>query len=206
MTVLFFISVLAVGGPQDRLNHVPPPLEAKDCKAAAASDELPNARFERKGGRTTRLKVRLEGSALTVDGVAQGRNLGQYDRVELKNPGPMAGGVAQNNVIARARVFLWEHWRDRKRGYLIITLSSVDATSTSHVFVEPDDMGRWRVYWRIVRHTGEINDLPTYYSVEWVVPTGWMKPAVTPTLTQRPDPTKHALELRDKCGDVEQSF
>src|SRR5439155_8440117 len=106
-----------------------------DCASSAPSDELPTARFARKGGRTTRnVKVWRQGSALMIDDVAQGRDLTQYERLELADPEPrVVSDQRRNPVLAQARTFLWRHWQDRKRAYLLLTLSSVDATSTSHV-------------------------------------------------------------------------
>lgn len=150
--------------------RLPPPLEAKDCRAPKDKRELPN------------------------------------ERLDVGDPRPRS--VAERNVpiTVHARSFLWERWRDKTPGYLTITASSVDATSTSHIFVEEDEKGRWRVAWRIVRHTGHINDLPTYYGVEWVRPAGWNEPGLPLRSGEKPDPKKHELEFRDKCGEVEQSL
>jgi hypothetical protein len=143
--------------------HPPPPLEAKDCGVPKDKRELPKDRFARKGGKESEASVRFDRNLLTVEGIEQGRDLNRYERLDVADPQPRS--VAERNVpiTFRARSFLWEHWRDKKPGYLTITASSADATSTSHIFVEEDEKGRWRVAWRIVRHTGHINDLPTYY-------------------------------------------
>lgn len=199
--------ILIVIGINHRGTHpqVPPPLEAKGCTSTASPDELPNARFVRKGGRTTRyVKVWRQGTALTVDDVAQGRDLRHYDRLEVADPEPRTvSDRRRDSYLAQAQTFLWEHWRDRKQGYLILTLSSVDATSTSHVFIEKDEIGRWRVYWRIVRHDSEVDDLPTAYAVRWVIPTGsWDAPGTPLDQGQEPDPVRDRLEFRDICGDA----
>jgi hypothetical protein len=90
---------------------------------------------------------------------------------------------------------------------LLLTLSSVDATSTSHVFVEPDEAGRWRVYWRIVRRHSEVDDVPTAYGVRWVIPArDWDAPDTPVPQGQEPDPLRDRLEFRDACGDVEARF
>jgi len=57
-----------------------------------------------------------------------------------------------------------------------------------------------------VRHSGEINDLPTYYAVEWVRPAGWRQPGVPLGAAETADPQKHQLEFRDVCGEVEQTL
>jgi hypothetical protein len=199
--------LLALIGPAQAQQNLPTPIEAPDCAAAAPPKELPNAGFARKGGRTTAGKVSFQGGVLTVTDVAQGRDLQKYETLTLTNPKPMTAVESKGDpIIPRARKFLWQHWHDRKQGYLILTLSSVDATSTSHIFVEQDNSGRWRVSMRIVRHMGEVDDLPTYYSLQWVVPGGFREPGKPLPDGERPDPAKNRLEFRDKCGDVEDSF
>ncbi len=79
--------------------------------------------------------------------------------------------IDRAGIFVTARTFVWEHWHDQKPGYLTITGSSVDATSTS----QPDDAGRWRV-------------------------------GIPLRADEKPDATKHKLEFRDKCGDVEDSL
>lgn len=51
-----------------------------------------------------------------------------------------------------ARDFIWRHWQAKKRGYIRITFNSVDATSASHIFIEPDARGVSQGTWKIVRH------------------------------------------------------
>ena len=77
------------------------------------------------------MKVWRQGSTLMIDNVAQGRDLTRYERLELADPEPrVVSDRRRNPVLAQARNFLWRHWQDRKRAYLLLTLSSVDATST----------------------------------------------------------------------------
>jgi hypothetical protein len=202
--VFLLLVLLSAAQAQQKL---PPPIEAPECSAKAPSNELPNARFARKGGRTTASKVLFQGGVLSVKDVAQGRDLGRYETLTLTNPKPTTVLERKGDpVIQRARVFLWQHWHDRKQGYLILTLSSVDASSTSHIFLEQDDTGRWRVSWRIVRHMGEVDDLPTYYSIQWVNPTGFRQPGKPLPEEQQPDAAKNTIEFRDKCGEVEDSL
>jgi hypothetical protein len=180
--------------------HLPPAVEAKLC-TPRPENERPNDRFARKGGRETKASVRLHKGLLTVNGVEQGRDLSLYERVDL-------GSVRNESAsaLADARMFLWEHWSKQTLGYLTLTGSSEDATSTSHIFIERDEAGRWRVAWRIVRHNGLIHDLPTYYAVGWVRPGGWGQPGLPLGVGEQPDSKEHELEFRDKCGDIEQSL
>jgi len=186
---------------------VPPPLEAKDCSVSGPANERPYDRFVRKGGQRTKVNVIAEGKHLTVPGVTQARNLGQYETLELRNPRPMTViEMKIDPILGQARTFLWNHWKDRKNAYLILTYSSIDATSTSHVFVEQGDDGRWRVSWRSVRWNGWLDDSPTSYSVRWVIPAGFRKPGIPVPSGQMPDPLGNKLEFQDACGDIEGTF
>ena len=188
--------------------HVPPPLEAKSCESGAPVGELARERFVRTGGRTTRyVNVWRDGDSFVADGIAQGRNLGLYERLDLADPEPRTvGDPGGDSVLAQARKFLWLNWHDRRRAYLTITLSSVDAMSTAHVFIEPDETGRWRVYWRSVRSKGVIDDSPTAYSMEWIIPRGYDEPGTPIGVGQMPDPVRDQLQFRDVCGEVDGRF
>jgi hypothetical protein len=48
---------------------------------------------------------------------------------------------------AKARKFIWKHWQNKKRAYLVVTFSSVDNSSDAHIFVEPDAKGNWNLIW-----------------------------------------------------------
>ena len=50
--------------------------------------------------------------------------------------------------LRKARDFIWQHWLEKKRGYLVVTITSPDAASDVHMFIEPNDAGAWRVVWR----------------------------------------------------------
>jgi hypothetical protein len=206
-----FLPLVAVLGTllafQDSRRALPPAFEAKNCNSSHSKDELPYEQFARKGGRETKISVRWDKDLLTVNGVEQGRDLSHYERLDLSNPKRMfAYEMDAAQIFVSARSFIWEHWHNQKPAYLTITASSVDATGTSHIFIERDETGRWRVAWRIVRDHGSIADLPTYYAVQWVRPAGWDEPGIPLRADERPDATKHKLEFRDRCGDVEQSL
>lgn len=48
----------------------------------------------------------------------------------------------------KARDFIWNHWREKKRAYIVVMITSPDAGSNVHIFIEPDDANVWRVIWR----------------------------------------------------------
>jgi hypothetical protein len=48
----------------------------------------------------------------------------------------------------KAREFIWNHWREKKRAYIVVMITSPDAGSDVHIFIEPGDANVWRVVWR----------------------------------------------------------
>ena len=112
----------------------------------------------------------------TTQAIAGTRNLSLYDDAGhfdcrrftrgaiYKNPEEEKARIASSMEDARA--FIWEHWQSKKRGYIRITFNSVDATSTSHILIEPDTSSVWQVTWRIVRHNNQVDDLPPIRTIE----------------------------------------
>lgn len=203
LVTYYLLSVLE--GSAFGQGRVPPRREAAECKDSP-SGEFANIRFRRKGGRTTKSKVLFADGEITIANVEQGRDLKEYNTLKLNPKTRTVAGLKDDPILAQARTFLFEHWRDHKKAYLSLTLSSVDATSTSHIFIEQDETGRWRIAWRIIRDVGEIDDLPTYYSVRWVRPAGYREPGTPLAEGQKPDPVENRLEFRDHCGDIEQTL
>jgi hypothetical protein len=92
-------------------------LTAADCGAPAVG-ELPNERFLRKGGRSLRVPVHERHGILTADGVEQGRQIGQYDRLDLHSKAVFAYERPHDPTLAEARLFLWRQWTNHRLGYL----------------------------------------------------------------------------------------
>lgn len=78
------------------------------------------------------------------------RNLSAYEfggHLGCKTPFLRESPRCQSS-LRKARGFIWKHWSEKKRGYLVVTITSPDASSDVHMFIEPDDAGSWRVVWR----------------------------------------------------------
>jgi len=187
-----------------RLAHptVPPGVQRSECltpppqRGEAGKDWL-----TRLGGRVTRYPNARWQDGYTAAGIAQGRDLSGYEKLALRDPEPHHyWQFRRNPTLAQARTFVWKHWQERKRGYLILTITGVDHTSTAHVFVESDDSGRWRIYRRQLDRW-ELVDEPTVYSMLWVKPDGSEKPGTALSAGEAPDPLTDELELRDVCGE-----
>ncbi len=205
ISAAIFASLLLIAvGVDFRGKHpsVPSGIESRDCLKPAPPDELPRDRFARRGGRITRYpNTQWQGDYYMIADIAKGRDLAKYDRLMVRDSEHLhLWEWWRNPILAQARSFLWEHWRNRKRAYLVLTQSSVDHTVTSHIFVESDDSGRWRVYWRRLDRR-ELIEEPTTYSVEWAIPNGWDKPGTPLPSGQEPDALTNELVLRDICGE-----
>jgi hypothetical protein len=153
-TTVFFIAVAAI---------------ASGVEYQKRRNETPSERFYRKGGKETKADVYLDHGALTTSGIALKRDLTIYDygghidcRVGMvRYSDETAKDVSKERCqLSKLRDFVWEHWQTKKRAYIRISFDTVDAVSTSHLFIEPDRDGQWQVAWRIARHTNEITDIP----------------------------------------------
>lgn len=118
--------------------------------------------------------------ALTTASISEGRQLSayadgghfdcrQFTEMALKRPEAAKKKVAAS--LRSAREFIWTHWQTKKRGYVRVTRNSVDATGTSHLFIEPDAEGHWQITWRIVRQhalikDNNVSDVPTFRTAE----------------------------------------
>ena len=128
----------------------------------------------------------------------EGKTLALYDQggrfgcgivTESEYPGCL-------DSIARARMFLWQHWDQKRRGYAIVRFGTVDAVSDSHIFIEPDESGAWHVVWRIdrvvsVEHSGDIDVVLDISSIE----RGQASRSFDPV-----EPGTPILIFRDKAG------
>jgi hypothetical protein len=162
LALLFAMSSLSCAHSQTPSAPKPKTIERKE--------ETPNQRFYRKGGSEIPAQViRKRYDELTADGIAEGRDLVLYDDggyFDCRSYYPAKDhGVCDEGKV---RDFIWSHWQEKRRCYVRITYSSVDAVSTSHIFVEPNAQGQWHVAWRIVRHSNEITNIPDIVNIELV--------------------------------------
>jgi hypothetical protein len=124
--------------------------------------ETPRLRFSALGGKETPAEVIVRGNDLTTSDIAQGRDLSQY-----VDGGSFDSGFNDRRNPSKVRQFIWNCWHHRHRGYMRDSGHSVDASGTSHIFVEPAADGRWHVAWRIVRSDSTVSDMPDIVSVTW---------------------------------------
>jgi hypothetical protein len=171
-------------------------------------DETLNERFYRKGGKGTKASVIIKDGELTTSDVAQQRDLASYDKGGhincragmVRYQGESAADFSSKRwQLPKLRDFIWDHWQAKKRGYIRISFDSVDAVSTSHLFIEPDKDGKWHVAWRIVRHLGEITDIPDIRAVK-------QRSATRHDFECRCDPGSMILSFIDWEGDEIQTL
>jgi hypothetical protein len=145
-------------------------------QATSRAEESPRERFERKGGKSVQVRITAtKGGELTGPTVTDERDLRLYDQgghfaCRSHIPGTEKNYKENQKQIEKtvevARVFIWQHWQDKKRGYIRLTFDSVDALSTAHIFVEPDAAGKWQIVWKWARDSGSVDTLPLIRALE----------------------------------------
>jgi hypothetical protein len=144
----------------------------------------------------TKTDIISQNDELTAENIIQNRDLSEYIDGGHFTKG---GLISKKNSCfdcdeKKVRDFIWKNWTEKKRAYIRITYNGIDAWSTSHIFIEPNENGEWRVAWRIARrHTiPEYNDLitdvPTIFTIERV--------------DNKPEKGEWALVFKDKTGNI----
>ena len=115
-------------------------------------------------------------------------------------------GKQYQRMEKEIREFLWNHWNERRLGYIRETRYGVEGqVGTSHMFVEPDGNGEWRIYcivltidWRIDQ-TERIYDMSAY-KVERIKEWAPIPPEIPE------DPLYYKLILKDKQDRLLREF
>lgn len=129
------------------------------CSSEAKQGVAQQKQRNEKKTTTERITVNKDGEVSSAT-IAQGRDLQLYDQAGhfncrrwtttvSKDPHETKKRIEESYAVARN--FIWEHWQNKKRGYLRLTADSVDAAATLHIFIEPDITGRWQIVRRIAR-------------------------------------------------------
>jgi len=81
--------------------------------------------------------------------VTQDRDLKAYE-----DGGVYRTPIGQREVTGAAdlRRFIWTHWTQKRRGYVLVVQQGKDAGATSYVFIEPSSSG-WHIAWRSVPYS-----------------------------------------------------
>ena len=135
-------------------------------------EETPHEKFARKGGREVKAEV-ISGKdgELTTRFITDQRDLKLYEQsahfdfrewTEEARKDPLAHRRQVELNTVTAREFIWEHWQNKKRGYLRFSGNTVDSTGTSHIFIEPDDKGIWQIAWLTVHVHALIGNSVSY--------------------------------------------
>lgn len=105
----------------------------------------------------------------------EGRDLELYDDGGLQGCGLERRSADQSGCersIEKARRFVWEHWKKRKRGYVAVAQASDKAEWVTHLFIEPTPDGSWRVDERTLPMLVEPAD-PDHYGLDDLIEIKW---------------------------------
>lgn len=97
---------------------------------------------------TARFLVKLQPKPVTI---LQDRDLSVYDfggRIDYTINQSEVSAKSRELSQKNARDFIFKHWQEKKRAYLIIEFGGFDNFSEFYVFIEPNDKGEWKIVWR----------------------------------------------------------
>lgn len=93
--------------------------------------------------------------ALTAKDIAQNRNLQDYNQgshfyCRSRFSGSFGNDPDKLDGEKKVRDFIWQHWIEKKRGYIRISCPGTDVRNTAHYFIEPDANGEWNIVKRYI--------------------------------------------------------
>jgi hypothetical protein len=84
---------------------------------------------------------------------AHGRNLSLYDKSGPHIIKPGHDAQTRSSIESTIREFLWNHWGQRRLGYLVVSRYSKEGESITYsYYLEPDKKGVWHIQVTINRH------------------------------------------------------
>ncbi|CAN5258006.1 hypothetical protein BH20ACI1_BH20ACI1_17490 [soil metagenome] len=92
------------------------------------------------------IKITKITGEINDDDIFQGRDISLYEKTDTSKCGNY------KCIERKMRNFIWEHWKNKKRGYIKHKRQGIDVSFTEHIFIEPDSQEHWRVIWRTEIH------------------------------------------------------
>jgi hypothetical protein len=83
----------------------------------------------------------------TTVNITQNRDMSQYEEGGhfwcRNRPYGNFGDIKRGEK--KVRDFIWQHWTEKKRGYIKFTCGYTDTSRTIHYFIEPNEKGEWNI-------------------------------------------------------------
>jgi hypothetical protein len=79
---------------------------------------------------------------ITEQVILEGRDLSIYEKADTDQCG------TRDCMERKMREFIWQHWENKKRGYISRSTQGMDITNSYHIFIEPNDQGEWFINWK----------------------------------------------------------
>ncbi|HRH41000.1 MAG TPA: hypothetical protein PKY82_05100, partial [Pyrinomonadaceae bacterium] len=94
-----------------------------------------------------------EYTELSMEKIIQNRDLSLYDKGEVfsdcnNQEFRQLEFYKCKKTQVKARDFIFNHWKAKKRGYIIYEWTSCDNEGSYHIFIEPDKNSRWHIILR----------------------------------------------------------
>ncbi len=91
---------------------------------------------------------------ITDEMILRGKDLLLYEKSNTNK-------CATRNCIDRMmREFVWQHWKNKKQGYIFERWQGIDLSVTTHIFIEPNEQDEWIISWKVAtNHAVLDNDI-----------------------------------------------
>lgn len=173
-------------------------LEVKSVEPFAPSNEIIDANFispeliakSEESGRFTnpnKTITTIKGE-ITDEMILQGRDLSIYDKADTDK--------CDNQTCRdkKIREFVWQHWVNKKRGYISSGWQGIDLSVTTHIIIESNKQGEWIISWKVATNHSVLGNNIT--ETLGIVSVKQIKSAKG----------KISLELRNEEGEILQTL
>lgn len=92
--------------------------------------------------------------ALTTKDITQNRDLTHYEQGGYFRGRTNLGKDGLDNE-KQVRDFIWQHWNEKKRGYIKLSFGGTDTSRTIHYFIEPNEKSDWIVTRKVIYQSSD---------------------------------------------------
>jgi len=91
---------------------------------------------------------RVDKEEIALKDITKNRDMSQYDQGGDLFCCRADDSKNIKNEEKAVRDFIWQHWTEKRKGYIKLTYVDTDSSHTTYYLIEPDKNGEWVVLWK----------------------------------------------------------